>query len=121
MNRHENVRRTPEAGRVLVSCVVHEDLPVREAAKAQGVSPRTAYKWLRRYREEGEAGLYDRSSRPKRSPRRISDQLRAQVAHLRQQRWPYHAIVFGPNLFEGVVGDIQPLVHLGTQAPTRVL
>jgi transposase len=35
-----------------------------QAAAAAGISPRTAFKWLRRYREEGDAGLLDRSSRP---------------------------------------------------------
>uniref|UniRef100_UPI0025EA43FA IS481 family transposase n=1 Tax=Oceanithermus sp. TaxID=2268145 RepID=UPI0025EA43FA len=104
MNRHENVRRTLEVGRVLVPCAAHEGLPVREAAKVQGVSARTAYKWLRRYREEGEAGLYDRSSRPRRSPRRIPDQLRAQVTHLRQQRWPYHAIAEWLGISKSTVG-----------------
>ena len=65
MNSHKNARLTYQGRRILVSRIIHEDLPVKEAAKAQGVSPRTAYKWLRRYREEGEAGLLDRSSRPR--------------------------------------------------------
>jgi transposase InsO family protein len=38
------------------------------AAEAMGVSRATAYKWVRRYRAEGLAGLGDRSSRPHRSP-----------------------------------------------------
>jgi transposase len=33
-----------------------------------GVSERTAYRWLKRWREEGEAGLLDRSSAPKVDP-----------------------------------------------------
>ena len=61
MNSHKNARLTYQARRILVHRIIHEGLPVREAAKAQGVSPKTAYKWLRRYREEGEAGLLDRS------------------------------------------------------------
>ena len=92
MNSHKNARLTYQARRILVHRIIHEGLPVREVAKAQGVSARTAYKWLKRYQEEGGAGLFDRSSRPKRSPRRIPDQLRARVANLRRQRWPYHAI-----------------------------
>jgi transposase len=35
-----------------------------------GISRKTGYKWLKRYREEGEAGLADRSRRPHRSPRK---------------------------------------------------
>ena len=50
MNHHENARLTFAGRRILVSRIIHEGLPpVREAAKAQGVSPRTAYKWLKRY------------------------------------------------------------------------
>jgi transposase InsO family protein len=43
-----------------------EGWTVTEAAEAAGCSERTAYKWLRRWRAEGEAGLLDRSSRPRR-------------------------------------------------------
>ena len=92
MKIHKNARLTYQARRILVFRIIHEGLPVREAAKAQGVSPRTAYKWLRRYREEGEAGLLDRSSRPRRSPGRTPEQVRQQAVRLRRQRWPYHAI-----------------------------
>ena len=40
------------------------------AAEAAGVSERTVYRWLRRWREEGPGGLVDRSSRPHRPPMR---------------------------------------------------
>jgi transposase InsO family protein len=42
---------------------------VATAAEAQGISRATGYKWVRRFRAEGSAGLADRSSRPHRSPR----------------------------------------------------
>jgi len=42
---------------------------VATAAEAQGISRATGYKWVRRFRTEGGAGLADRSSRPHRSPR----------------------------------------------------
>ncbi len=42
-----------------------------QAADAAGCSERTAGKWLRRYRE-GDRELLDRSSRPRRSPNRLS-------------------------------------------------
>jgi transposase InsO family protein len=44
--------------------VVENGLTLAEAAEAAGVSVRTAGKWTRRYRAEGEAGLLDRSSAP---------------------------------------------------------
>ena len=106
MNHHKNARLTFAGRRILVSRIIHEGLPVREAAKAQGVSPRTAYKWLLRYREEGEAGLLDKSSRPGRSPRKTPAMVRERVIGLRRQRWPYHAIAFKLNLSKSTVGRI---------------
>jgi transposase InsO family protein len=43
---------------------------VAAAAAAAGVSERTAYRWLKRWREEGERGLLDRSSAPRSIPHR---------------------------------------------------
>jgi transposase InsO family protein len=49
----------------MVRRVLEEGVALTEAAEAAGVSARTAGKWVRRYRVEGEAGLLDRSSAPK--------------------------------------------------------
>jgi transposase InsO family protein len=49
----------------MVRRVLEEGVALTEAAEAAGVSARTAGKWVRRYRAEGEAGLFDRSSAPK--------------------------------------------------------
>ena len=106
MNHHKNARLTFEGRRILVFRIIHEGLPVREAAKAQGVSPRTAYKWLKRYREAGEAGLFDRSSRPRCSPGRTPEGLRRRVIELRQRRWPYHAIAHKLSLSKSTVARI---------------
>ena len=60
--------------------VLHEWL-IRDAAEAAGVSQRTACKWLRRFREEGDAGLVDRSSAPRRMPTRtIAERVEAILA-----------------------------------------
>jgi transposase InsO family protein len=56
------------------------------ASDAMGVSRATAYKWLRRYREEGDAGLLDRSSRPHRSPRRLPAQVEQAICLARAER-----------------------------------
>jgi transposase len=42
---------------------------VEESAAQQGISLPTAYAWLERYKEGGEAALENRSSRSQRSPR----------------------------------------------------
>lgn len=64
MNTHKGARLSPFSRALLVKRITHEGLRPEEAAQAAGVSTRTAYKWLRRFREEGAEGLLDRSSRP---------------------------------------------------------
>ena len=65
---------------------VHAGWTPATAAEASGVSRATTYKWLRRFRQEGGAGLLDRSSRPHRSPTRISVVQEAALLALRRQR-----------------------------------
>ncbi len=65
--------------RLLVDRVTKLGYPVAQAAEMQGVSRSCAYGWLRRWRAEGEAGLADRSCRPHRHPRRLSEQAEARV------------------------------------------
>ena len=68
MNNHKNARLTVHGRSLLVRRVVEDGLRPVEVAQAVGVSVRTAYKWLRRYHEQGEAGLMNRSSRPLQCP-----------------------------------------------------
>ncbi|WP_267110632.1 leucine zipper domain-containing protein, partial [Xanthomonas sacchari] len=65
MNLHKHARLSPRGRALLVDRILVHGLRVEEAAHAAGVSVRTAYKWLRRFKEEGTAGLMDRSSRPR--------------------------------------------------------
>ena len=51
-----------------------------------GISERTAFKWLKRYRAQGAPGLVDRSSRPHRSPLSISAAKRRRIVALRRKR-----------------------------------
>ncbi len=64
MKLHANAPLGPKGRAVMARRVVEEGLTLTEAAEAAGVSVRTAGKWARRYRAEGEAGLLDRSSAP---------------------------------------------------------
>ena len=50
------------------------------------MSTRTAFKWLRRYREEGAPGLLDRSSRPHRMPSRTEAGREELIVTLRRCR-----------------------------------
>ncbi len=86
MNLHSKARTCPESRALLVRRVSSEAWSADQASAALGVSTRTAFKWLSRYRAEGEAGLRDRSSRPHRQARRTSQQRSDVVISLRRCR-----------------------------------
>jgi transposase InsO family protein len=88
MNSHKHARLTPKGRALLVSRVLDEGWTVADASLAAGVSQRTSYKWLARFRAEGERGLLDRSSRPVRCPRGLSVEEQHALEALRRQRWP---------------------------------
>ena len=92
MNIHKHARLTPRGREILVRRILEEGLRVEEAAQASGVSARTAYKWLARYRAHGRPGLMDRSSRPHRCPHRTGAERRAEIVALRRQRLTYRDI-----------------------------
>jgi transposase InsO family protein len=49
------------------------------------ISRKTGYKWLARFRREGDSGLSDQRRRPSSSPRRTSSDMEAEVLQLRDQ------------------------------------
>ena len=65
MGIHKYARSCPASRALLVRRVLEEGWSLRAAAEAAGLSERTAYKWLARYRKAGLAGLEDRSSSPR--------------------------------------------------------
>ena len=92
MNTHKNARLTFHGRVLLVRRILeHGQRPV-EAAQAIGVSARTAYKWLARYRARGQHGLYEASSRPARCPHRLPEATRQRIVALRRERRIYRAI-----------------------------
>ena len=68
---HRNAPLTPTGRLRLARCVVEDGWNERRAAERFQVSVITTRRWVGRYREQGEAGMVDRSSRPLHSPRRI--------------------------------------------------
>ena len=86
MNIHKNARLTPIGRERLVQAVLSGQTP-EAAAHAAGVCPRTARKWIARFKAEGRAGLMDRSSRPKRLYRPTPMAIVEQVETLRRQRF----------------------------------
>nr|WP_246029730.1 leucine zipper domain-containing protein [Saccharothrix variisporea] len=61
---HANAALTPRARLRLARLVVDHGWPVARAAERFCVSWPTANRWAVRYRQAGEAGMTDRSSRP---------------------------------------------------------
>ena len=86
MNTHKNARLTFARRMQLVRSILDQDLDPAAAAAEQGVSVPTARKWLGRFLAEGEAGLIDRSSRPRSSPRSISPSKALLIVELRRRR-----------------------------------
>jgi transposase InsO family protein len=89
---HRNAKTTPHMRALLVERIVRQHWRPELAARAAGVSRRTAYKWLRRHREGGVGALQDRSSRPHRQPRRTSAAQVAAILTARYQRQTAWAI-----------------------------
>jgi transposase InsO family protein len=80
---HANAALTPRARLRLARLIVDQGWPPARAAERYDVSWRTATKWARRYREEGPAGMIDRSSAPHRQPNRTPQPVVRKIVHLR--------------------------------------
>ena len=86
MNIHKNARLTRH-GRERIVRLARSGQTPNAIANTVGVCPRTIRKWLKRYHEEGPAGLVDRSSRPHRLYRPTPRASMERIATLRRQRW----------------------------------
>jgi transposase InsO family protein len=85
---HGNASLTPTGRLRLASCVVDDGWPLRRAAERFGVSVTTTQRWAGRYREQGQAGMGDRSSRPNRCPAQLSTRIEHRIMGLRvSRRW----------------------------------
>ncbi len=86
MKLHANAALSLKKRGLLARRVVEEGWSLTKAAEAAEVSERTAGKWVRRFRAEGEAGLFDRSSAAKSVHNRTSEQRVQVIASLRKVR-----------------------------------
>src|SRR4051812_43680631 len=85
---HANAVLTPKGRLRLARCIVEDGWPLARAAERFQVSVSTAVRWASRYREHGAAGMADRSSRPRRSPRRTPVRRERRIIALRvDKRW----------------------------------
>jgi transposase InsO family protein len=103
MRLHRNAK-LGLAGRFALVREVEGGMSLKAAAAAFGVSPATAHRWWHRWRKAGEEGrttlrcLFDRSSRPRRSPRRLAPELEERICACRR------ATGWGPRLIGGATG-----------------
>ena len=87
MRLHGNAALSWSGRRRLAERVVVEGWTLTAAAEAAGVSVRCARKWVGRYRLEGERGLLDRSSRPRRVANRTPEERVRLIVGLRRLRF----------------------------------
>jgi transposase len=78
-------RDTVSLRREFIELAAPEGINRRELCRRFGVSPKTAYKWLARYREQGGTALADHSRRPRHSPARTGESVETLVVELRRR------------------------------------
>lgn len=94
MKLHANAGLSLNARRRMVCRVVEQDWSITKAALAAEVSEQTCSKWVKRYRDEGDAGLLDRPSTPHHVANRSDERTVQAIAALRRLRFT------GPEIAE---------------------
>jgi len=103
MSFHRNAK-LGLGGRFALVGAIEGGLSIRGAAARFNVSPATAHRWWRRWREADEesrrtlACLFDRSSRPHRSPRELAAELQERICACRRETG------WGPRLVAAATG-----------------
>jgi len=69
----------------IVTKVVEQGMAPEQAAACSGVHRSTVYRLLARFGFGGWTALRERSSRPRRQPRRLAPELEAEIAHVRER------------------------------------
>ena len=125
MDIHKNARLTLRSREALVQEMMR-GMTLKRAAARFNVTAKTIAKWVSRYRIEGPAGLLDRSSRPRHSPRRTPCSLATAVLELRRQHRPAYQIAqttagqdmsFGRPV--GAAGEVEPPERPVAARPVR--
>jgi transposase InsO family protein len=125
MKLHGNAALSWHGRRRLAVRVVREQWTLKAAAEAAGVSVRCARKWVGRYRLDGESGLHDRSSAPKRVANRIPAERVEVVLALRRLRFTAAEIAETLGMALSTVSALLKregmgrLGRIGLEAPVR--
>ena len=117
MQLHANAKLVPSMRVLLVRRVLEERWTVAAAAAAFGISERTVYRWLARWRA-GDRQLLDRSSAPKHVPGRTPRALERLVERLRRLRWTSTRIAAELEMAVSTVGAV--LKRLGLNRLSRL-
>ena len=102
---HPSARLSVFSRQLLVKRVLVDGWPVATVAEQLVISRATGYKWVRRYRADGLAGIEDRSSRPHRSPRRSSAEVTAAIIRARTRRR------YGPARLAPITGHPRSTIY----------
>jgi transposase len=103
MSHHRNAK-LGLAGRFALVCAIGSGMTLKAAAAAFSVSPATAHRWWHRWENADEeerttlSCLFDRSSRPHRSPRQLAPELEELICECRRRTG------WGPRLVAGATG-----------------
>ena len=101
---HRNARLTPLTRRELVEQVL-AGWTQAEVARQFRVSRATVVKWVGRFRSEGQAGLEDRTSAPRRHRRQTPPTLARSIISLRRR------LGFGPHRISWALGVARSTVY----------
>src|SRR3954471_4104239 len=113
MRLHANAELSLKRRRLLARRVLVEGWSLGSAAAAAEVSERTAGKWVRRYREEGEVGLLDRSSAPHVVANRTAEDRIEAIAAIRRLRFTAAQIAETFGMPDTTVSGILTRIGLG--------
>jgi len=102
---HARAKLTVLGRQLLVDRVLSDGWKPADAARAVGVSRQTAYKWLRRFHDEGSAGLLDRTSAPKRCPHRLDPDAVATIVATRLET------LYGPHRLAYALGRPRSTIY----------
>ena len=113
MKLHRRAKTCPNSRLLLCRRIEEEEWSLTAAAEAAGVSERTASKWLARFRQEGEAGLEDRSSAPCTQPGRTPEDRLEAIAALRRLRFTGEEIAISLGMALSTVSGVLRRIGLG--------
>src|SRR4051794_32382858 len=110
---HSNARTCPRSRRLLADRVLEQGWSLAAAAEAAGVSERSAWKGVDRFRREGARGLEDRSSAPQSVPARTAPEREQLILLLRELRFSSPEIAETLGMPLSTVGAVLARQRLG--------